>query len=88
MQELCFAGTVYVYNCSLPANIFISDSLGPVSFEHLVLAPLCEPKSHHIIAVHIRVPIEKNLKNLKNTLNLFPNVFRYFQIFLNNIQLY
>jgi hypothetical protein len=71
LQELSFAGTI-VTNVPCQQSFFISHRLDPVSFEHLVLAPLCEPKSHHIIAVRIRVPIEKRMKNL------FPTIFRYF----------
>ena len=52
----------------------------------LVPAPLCEPKSHLIIAVRSRIPIGKN--TWKNELNLLPNIFKYFQIFKTNIQLY
>jgi len=86
LQELPFAGTIlagtiYFYNCSLPAIIFISHRLDPVSFEHLVLAPLCEPKSHHIIAVCKKVPIKK----LEKCIELISKYFRYFQIFLGNI---
>jgi hypothetical protein len=72
--ELSFARAILCRNCSLQAIIFfISHRLDPVSFEHLVLAPLCEPKSHHIIAVRMR--------KMKNTLNLFSKKIRYCQIF-------
>jgi len=65
-------------------HFFISHRLDPVSFEHLVLAPLCEPKSHHIIAVRMR--------KMKNALNLFSkkksDIVRYFRIIFNYIWLY
>ena len=84
--ELSFAGTILFYNCSLPAIMFLSHRLDPVSFVHLVLTPLCEPKSHLIIAVRARIAIGKH--TWKNEFNLFPNIFKYFQIFKTNIQLY
>jgi hypothetical protein len=74
LQELSFAGTILFYNCSLPAIIFLSHRLDPVSFEHLVLAPLCEPKSHHIIAVRSRIPIGKILEKCIELIS------KYFQI--------
>jgi len=64
LQELSFAGIILFYNCFLAAIIFISHRLDPVSFEHLVLAPLCEPKSHRIIAVRMRFPIEKQIQKM------------------------
>ena len=58
LQELPFAGTTLCRNYPLQElSIFTTvpcqqsfsslNRLDPVSFEHLVLAPLCEPKSHH-----------------------------------------
>ena len=75
LQELSFAGTIYFYNCSVLAIIFISHRLDPVSFEHLVLAPLCEPKSHHIIAVQYAWGSQSKNK-FKKCIELIPKYFR------------
>ena len=70
LQELSFAGTILCRSYPLQElsffttvpcqQAFSSHRLEPASFEHLVLAPLREPKSHHGIAVR-----SKFMKNLQ-----------------------
>ena len=69
MQELSFFTTV---PCQ---QAFSSHRLEPASFEHLVLAPLREPKSHHSIAVR-----SKFMKNLQPQIGPGQNSFFSFFI--------
>ena len=80
LQELSFFTTV---PCK-QSCFFISHRLDPVIFEHLVLAPLCEPKSHHIIAVRMR----KNETCIELIFQIFSDIVRYVRIIFNYIWLY